>query len=67
MILSAQVDLYGADGPFVASVAKEYTVRVDVEKCVVEFWPEVAAKALGLAMAPAMVPPRASIQPTNSA
>jgi len=46
MKLVAQVDLYWPDRRHFEGVAKEFHVRADIEKCVVDFWPEVNAGSL---------------------
>lgn len=48
MVLSVQVDLYWPNRQPFETTAKEYHVRVDAQKCNVEFWPEVNPRSLGV-------------------
>jgi hypothetical protein len=49
MVLGVQVDLYWPNRQFFCTVAKEYHLRLDRENALVELWPEVSTRALGIA------------------
>jgi hypothetical protein len=62
MVLSVQVDLYWPNRQLFESVAKEYHVHLDVQKCGVEFWPEVNTRSLGLLPCPKQLPEGPSLR-----
>jgi len=52
MVLAVQVDVYWPNCQLFGSTAKEYHVRLDAQKCTVEFWPEVNPRSLGVLPCP---------------